>query len=80
MNEARWKRLMSSLGIGDESETFNALMAACGESHRRYHTPEHVSSRACTRTHPGDASRDTGDDAGRESRRRASPRVVQDWF
>jgi predicted metal-dependent HD superfamily phosphohydrolase len=44
MNEARWLRLMSSLRIPVESETFDALVAAYSEKHRHYHTGEHIDS------------------------------------
>lgn len=45
---------MSSLGIGDESEAFDSLVAAYSEKHRYYHTAEHIEH--CLREFDGAAS------------------------
>jgi predicted metal-dependent HD superfamily phosphohydrolase len=38
LNQARWVRLMISLGIPKETENFDALIAAYLQKHRHYHT------------------------------------------
>lgn len=42
MDRERWNRLLTALGIGDESECFDALLAAYSEKHRHYHTTRHI--------------------------------------
>lgn len=42
MNEARWIRLMTLLGMPREAESFNALIAAYSQKHRHYHTVQHI--------------------------------------
>lgn len=42
MNEARWIRLMTSLGLPKETETFGALDAAYSQKHRHYHSGKHI--------------------------------------
>jgi predicted metal-dependent HD superfamily phosphohydrolase len=42
MDKARWLRLMSSLGLPPEEESYAALLAAYSEKHRHYHTVEHI--------------------------------------
>jgi len=38
----RWLKLMRGLGFQDNSETFDALIKRYSESHRFYHTKEHI--------------------------------------
>ena len=42
MNYKRWLQLMSGLGLNENSTTFNNLVKAYSEPHRRYHTLEHI--------------------------------------
>ena len=42
MDRDRWNRLLAALGIGEESECFDALLAAYSEKHRHYHTTQHI--------------------------------------
>src|SRR3954465_15774143 len=44
MNKERWQQLMADLGIVPETslETYEALVAAYSQKHRRYHTTAHI--------------------------------------
>lgn len=42
MTLERWQRLLAALHIPTESSTYEALVAAYGESHRHYHTGRHI--------------------------------------
>src|SRR5512138_1089411 len=42
MNRARWLDLMSKLGLPPNEETFDALLKTYSETHRHYHTVEHI--------------------------------------
>jgi predicted metal-dependent HD superfamily phosphohydrolase len=42
LDRDRWNRLLAALGIGDESQCFDALLAAYSEKHRHYHTSRHI--------------------------------------
>ena len=42
MNESRWNRLMTALGMPSSTETFRELVAAYSEGHRHYHTVAHI--------------------------------------
>lgn len=42
MDRERWNRLLRALGVADESECFDALVAAYSEKHRHYHTTKHI--------------------------------------
>ncbi len=42
MNRALWDELMGRLGLGPNAEMFERLEAAYAESHRHYHTSEHI--------------------------------------
>jgi predicted metal-dependent HD superfamily phosphohydrolase len=42
LDRDRWNRLLTTLGIGDESECFDALLTAYSEKHRHYHTIKHI--------------------------------------
>jgi predicted metal-dependent HD superfamily phosphohydrolase len=42
MHKTRWLRLMSSLKLPAEEESFTALVGAYSEKHRHYHTVEHI--------------------------------------
>ena len=42
MDKARWLDLMSKLGLPPNEETFEALLKAYSETHRHYHTVEHI--------------------------------------
>lgn len=41
-NQTRWVRLMASLGLPEEADTFAALVAAYSEKHRHYHSGKHI--------------------------------------
>ncbi|MBL4671768.1 MAG: hypothetical protein JKX81_05870 [Arenicella sp.] len=42
MELQRWKNLMQNLGIPSNESTYEALLKAYSEKHRRYHTGEHI--------------------------------------
>lgn len=42
MNVSRWVRLMALLGMPEEIEAFNALVATYSQKHRYYHTVQHI--------------------------------------
>jgi len=42
VNPERWAKLMQGLGFEENSETFYALNSRYSESHRFYHTKEHI--------------------------------------
>jgi predicted metal-dependent HD superfamily phosphohydrolase len=42
LDRDRWNRVLAALGVGDESECFDALLAAYSEKHRHYHTARHI--------------------------------------
>jgi len=44
MNKLRWDDLLVQFGIQTEQQTFNALIAAYSEKHRRYHTQRHINA------------------------------------
>jgi len=44
MELERWQQLMKSLGISLNEDTYQALVKAYSEKHRRYHTGEHISA------------------------------------
>jgi len=42
MELKRWKNLMQNLGIPSNESTYEALLKAYSEKHRRYHTGKHI--------------------------------------
>lgn len=42
MELVRWQNLMQSFGISTNESTYQALQDAYSETHRRYHTAEHI--------------------------------------
>lgn len=44
MELQRWKNLMQNLGIPLNESTYEALLKAYSEKHRRYHTGEHINA------------------------------------
>ena len=44
MTPARWSALMHALGIGPELATYERLVTAYAEPHRRYHTGPHITA------------------------------------
>ncbi|MFC3152261.1 N-methyl-D-aspartate receptor NMDAR2C subunit [Litoribrevibacter euphylliae] len=44
MWQARWQALMTRLGLSENQTTFDALIAAYSEKHRRYHDLSHLAA------------------------------------
>jgi predicted metal-dependent HD superfamily phosphohydrolase len=44
MTPQRWSSLMQGLGTGSHVDTYERLVAAYGESHRHYHTGDHIAA------------------------------------
>ena len=44
MELQRWENLMQNLGIPSNENTYEALLKAYSEKHRRYHTGEHINA------------------------------------
>lgn len=44
MEISRWQNLMQNFGIADNIDTYQSLLDAYSQKHRRYHTGEHISA------------------------------------
>jgi len=44
MELVRWQNLMQNLGISENKDTYQVLLKAYSEKHRRYHTGEHINA------------------------------------
>ncbi len=44
MNEVRWQHLMDQFGLSKNQDTFESLVNAHRQSHRHYHTTDHITA------------------------------------